>query len=185
MKVRDRIRELRRVKASDLRPSPRNWRTHPQAQLDALRGILAEVGIAGAALGRELADGTIQLIDGHARAETLGDEEMPVLILDVTEEEADKLLATFDPLGAMAGQDAAKLDSLLNEIAFDSPAVQAMLDSLLDVSSEEDSGDADEPATAKTLFPNAIRYSSTARTNTSKRCCWNVSRLKASSARVS
>jgi hypothetical protein len=45
MNIRDRIKELRRVKASELRPSPKNWRTHPQAQQDALRGVLAEIGI--------------------------------------------------------------------------------------------------------------------------------------------
>lgn len=37
MKIRDRIKELRRVKAANLVPNPRNWRTHPQAQQDALR----------------------------------------------------------------------------------------------------------------------------------------------------
>ena len=42
MLIRDRIVELRRVKASQLRPNPRNWRTHPAAQQDALRGLLAD-----------------------------------------------------------------------------------------------------------------------------------------------
>ena len=46
MMIRDRIRELRRVPASQLAPNPNNWRTHPPAQLDALRGVLAEVGYA-------------------------------------------------------------------------------------------------------------------------------------------
>lgn len=41
---------------------------------------------------------------------------MPVLILDVTEEEADKLLATVDPLAAMAETDDVMLKSLLDEI---------------------------------------------------------------------
>ena len=43
MHIRDRIKELRRVRASDLRPNPRNWRLHPPVQQDALRGVLAEV----------------------------------------------------------------------------------------------------------------------------------------------
>jgi hypothetical protein len=29
MNIKDRIRELRRVPASSLRPNPKNWRTHP------------------------------------------------------------------------------------------------------------------------------------------------------------
>ena len=131
MKIRDRIKELRRVKASELHPNPKNWRTHPKQQLDALRGILAEVGFAGAELARELPDGSLQLIDGHARAEIAGDAEIPVLILDVTESEADKILATFDPLGAMAEADAGKLEELLHEVQTGSEALAEMLADLL------------------------------------------------------
>jgi hypothetical protein len=130
MDIRDRIKELRRVLASELRPSPFNWRTHPKAQLDALRGVLAEVGYAGAALARELADGSLELIDGHARAEVSGDSPVPVLVLDVTEDEAKKILATFDPLGAMAEADAGKLDALLRDVSSGSEAVQQMLSKL-------------------------------------------------------
>ncbi len=98
MKIRDRIKELRRVKASELFASPRNWRTHPQAQQDALRGVLAEVGYADALLARELPDGGLELIDGHLRAETTPDQEVPVLVLDVDQDEANKLLTVLDPL---------------------------------------------------------------------------------------
>lgn len=78
MKIRDRIRELRRVPASELLPNPKNWRTHPKAQQDALRGVLAEVGMADAVLARELPDGSLMLIDGHLRAETAADAKVPV-----------------------------------------------------------------------------------------------------------
>lgn len=110
---RDRIKELRRVPASSLLPNPKNWRTHPQAQQDALRGILSEIGIADAVLARELPDGSLMLIDGHLRAETVADAKVPVLILDVTEAEADKMLATLDPLAAMAEKDSEQLATLL------------------------------------------------------------------------
>ena len=53
-----------------------------------------------------------------------------MLILDVNEEEAAKLLATLDPLGAMAGADAAKLDALLSQVETDSGGLQDMLDGL-------------------------------------------------------
>ena len=105
MQIRDRIKELRRVPAAELRPNPRNWRTHPARQRDALRGLLAEVGYAGALLARELDDGTLELIDGHLRAETTPEAVVPVLVLDVSEAEALKLLATYDPLSAMAETD--------------------------------------------------------------------------------
>jgi len=132
MKIRDRIRELRRVPASELRPNPKNWRTHPEAQANALKGLLAEVGIADAVLARELPDGSLMLLDGHLRAETLGEEVVPVLVLDVDEAEGDKVLATLDPLAAMAEADAAKLDAILREVDTGSPDVQQLLADLAD-----------------------------------------------------
>jgi len=127
MQIRNRIKELRHVPASDLKPNPKNWRTHPKAQQDALRGILAEVGMADACLARELDDGTLMLIDGHLRAETIGSEVVPVLVLDVDEAEADKILATLDPLAAMADSDAVKLDELLRSVDTGSEALQQMI----------------------------------------------------------
>ena len=115
------------MKASELIPNPKNWRTHPIAQQDALKGILAEVGFAGAVLARELDDGTLMLIDGPMRAETTHDQEIPVLILDVDEAESDKLLATFDPIAAMAESDPQALDALLRNVDTGSEALQKML----------------------------------------------------------
>lgn len=130
MHIRDRIRELRRVRASELRPNPRNWRTHPPAQQDALRGLIAEVGYADALLARELEDGTLMLIDGHLRAETTPDAVVPVLVLDVDEDEAAKLLLTLDPLAGMATTSDVKLRDLLQRVDTESAAVAALLDKL-------------------------------------------------------
>ncbi len=139
MKLRDRIKELRRVKASEILPNPANWRTHPKAQQDAMRGILAEVGIADALLVRETPAG-LQLIDGHLRADVSPDSEWPVLVLDVDEKEAAKLLATFDPLSAMAETDPEKLKELLRQIDVDSEALQQMLAELADEAGLQDDG---------------------------------------------
>jgi hypothetical protein len=51
---------------------------------------------------------------------------VPVLVLDVTEEEADKLLATVDPLAALADANAEALDELLRRIDTGSDALQEM-----------------------------------------------------------
>jgi site-specific DNA-methyltransferase (adenine-specific)/modification methylase len=126
MQIRDRVRELRRVRAGDLTPNPKNWRTHPQAQADALRGILAEVGYADALLARELPDGSLILVDGHLRAETTPEQEVPVLVLDIDEAEADKLLLSLDPLAALAETNAVALDSLLREVDTGSEGLQQM-----------------------------------------------------------
>src|SRR5271170_4447345 len=107
---RDRVKDFRRVDASELVPNPKNWRIHNDAQRAAYRGLVAELGFAGAELVRELPDGRLMLIDGHMRAEEHGGEALPVLVTDLTEEEADVLLASFDPLAAMAGANQQKLD---------------------------------------------------------------------------
>jgi len=125
--IRNRIIEYRTVEACELRPNPKNWRTHPRAQQEALRGVLAEVGIADAVLARQLSDGSLMLIDGHLRAETMPGQKIPCLILDVDEAEADKLLATLDPLAAMADSNAGKLDKLLRSVDTGSEALQQML----------------------------------------------------------
>ena len=129
MQIRDRIKELRRVRASDLLPNPKNWRTHPVAQQDALKGLLADIGYADALIARETPDG-LMLVDGHLRAETTPDSEVPVLVLDINEAEADLMLATLDPLAAMAGRDEERLTGLLATVSSDNDTVNALLQTL-------------------------------------------------------
>jgi len=126
MLIRDRIKELRRVRAKDLLANPKNWRVHPKAQSAALRGLLSEIGYADALLVRGLPDGRLQLIDGHLRAETTPSAMVPVLILDVSEAEADKILLTLDPLAGMAESDSGRLQALLNNVRTDSMAVEQL-----------------------------------------------------------
>ena len=131
MQIRNRIKELRQVKASELIPNPKNWRVHPPAQRDALKGILDDIGIADALLARETPEG-LMLIDGHLRQETLPEEELPVLILDVDEREAEKLLMTLDPLASMATRNESRLTELMATVQFEDEAVTEMLRALAD-----------------------------------------------------
>ncbi len=151
MQIRDRIKELRRVRASDLRPNPRNWRTHPAAQQDALRGLLAEVGYADALLARELADGTLMLIDGHLRAETTPEAIVPVLVLDVDEDEANKILLTLDPLAGMATTSHEQLQLLMTEVETESAAVRVLMDEIA-----REYQDAEQLATAASDRPEVV-----------------------------
>ena len=128
--IRDRITELRRVRAGDLHASPKNWRTHPESQVAALRGTLAEIGYADAVLCRVLDDGSLEIIDGHARKELDPDQVIPCLVTDLSEPEAAKLLLTLDPLAAMAEADTKALERLMQEVDTDSEALQAMIDAL-------------------------------------------------------
>ena len=130
MRIRNRIKELRNVLASSLKPNPKNWRTHPQSQSQAMRGILAEIGYADSLIARELPDGSLMLIDGHLRAETTPDEMVPVQIVDLSEAEADKLLLSLDPLAAMAESNAAAMQQLCDDAETNNAALQAMWDEM-------------------------------------------------------
>lgn len=115
MAFRDRIVEFKRVKASDLLANKKNWRLHPEAQKEALAAVLSEIGFAGALAARQTPEG-LELLDGHLRANMAGDELVPVVVLDLNDEEAAKFLATFDPLAGMAITDGKAMAALLMEV---------------------------------------------------------------------
>jgi hypothetical protein len=70
------------------------------------------------------------LVDGHLRAETTPDAIVPVLVLDVDEAEADKILLTHDPLAGMATVSEPQLDELLANVQTESTAMRAMIDAV-------------------------------------------------------
>ncbi|MBL9123622.1 MAG: DNA modification methylase [Planctomycetaceae bacterium] len=92
--------------------------------------MLAEIGYADALIARELKDGSLELIDGHLRADETPNEKVPVLVLDVTAQEADILLATLDPLAAMAGRDDAAFARLVEGADAKSQEVRDLLEGL-------------------------------------------------------
>jgi hypothetical protein len=129
--IRDRIKDFRRVPARGLLDNEGNPRRHPQAQRDALRSVMQQVGVAAAlvAYHSERNGGQLTLVDGHLRKQDY-DLDWPTIILDVNDEEADLLLATHDALAAQAEYDKPKLDALLQDVRAKSPAVVGMLKDL-------------------------------------------------------
>jgi DNA modification methylase len=127
--VRDRVVELVRVRAGDLLEHPQNWRRHAERQRSVLRGVLAEIGYADAVIARPTPEG-LQLIDGHLRRGLNSDQMLPVLVVDLDEQEARTLLATLDPIAALAGIDAPALEGLLGSVQTSSAAVRSLLDDL-------------------------------------------------------
>ena len=141
--IRDRIKELRRVRAGDLHASPRNWRTHPESQVAALRGTLAEIGYADALLTYVADDGSLVLFDGHLRQALDADQTVPVLVTDLTEAEAHKMMLVVDPLAAMAEADTKALASLIDEVDTTDAALDAMI---RDLAAEYGIGQDETPA---------------------------------------
>lgn len=117
---RDRIVGLRKVQANELERHPGNWRRHPLAQRDALEATITKVGLVDAVIAREDKDGNLHLIDGHLRADLAGDQEVSVIVTDLDEDEADLVLATLDPIAAMAEADSEQLAELLTHVAIPS-----------------------------------------------------------------
>ena len=109
---RDRIKELRRVPASELVANPKNWRHHPSHQREGLTTMLERIGYADAVIARETDDG-LMLVDGHLRVDVSPDAIVPVLVVDLSDAEADEVLATLDPLASLAEPDVGSLQALL------------------------------------------------------------------------
>ena len=114
----------------DLVGNPRNWRTHPKAQRDALAGVLDQVGWVQDVIVNKR---TGYLVDGHARvavAAQRGETSVPVVYVDLSEDEELLILATLDPLAAMAEADTDALADLLAAITSEDAALTSMLDAL-------------------------------------------------------
>jgi hypothetical protein len=121
--VRNRIVRHVRVRAGDLVPHEHNARTHPDAQRRALLALYDEVGFARSLLAYELPDGRLKLIDGHLRQRLDPEMMVEVEVLDVSDEEARKLLLSIDPLAALAEYDPQRLDELRQLTRTDSDAL--------------------------------------------------------------
>ena len=128
--------------------NPANWRIHPKAQQDALAGALDQVGWVQQVLVNQRSG---FVVDGHARvalALTRGEATVPVLYVDLDPEEEALVLATLDPISAMAGRDDEKLRALLADITVDDAGLQALLGDLAGVKAGRTDPDAvpDVPA---------------------------------------
>ena len=125
-KFEDRIKDLKRVKAVDLHPDPRNWRQHPAYQREAIEMMLSKIGWADAVIAREGPDGKLILVDGHLRADLDPDAEVPTLIVDLDESEAGEVLATLDPIAGMAGTNPDALELLVEKMQPSGPIAEQL-----------------------------------------------------------
>ena len=131
-KVRVRVKELIRVKKAALVPHGKNPRVHADAQRSAFQALLEDVGFAGALLARKK-HGTLYLIDGHMRLDEVADDvEIPVLVTDLTEKEANELLLLGNRVGEMAELDAGALEALVSTVELQAADLQELVSAMLD-----------------------------------------------------
>ena len=111
-------------------PNPRNWRSHPAEQQRALAGALGEVGWVAELLVNRT---TGHVVDGHLRIElALARHEttVPVTYVELSEDEERLVLASLDPLAAMATAEQEQLAALLAGLDPADEALRALLDDL-------------------------------------------------------
>ena len=129
-KIKNRIVGSGEEQLDQIMFNPRNWRIHPLSQQDALKGVLEEVGWVQQVIVNKR---TGNLIDGHLRCQLAAREgatTIPVVYVDVSEEEEALVLATLDPIGAMAATDKQKLDELFADIQSENENVRKMMDDI-------------------------------------------------------
>jgi len=127
---KNRIVEFKEMPVAELIENPKNWRKHTSKQEQALFGVLTEVGVVQNVIFNQR---TGRLVDGHLRvslATKNGESTLPTTIVDLSDEEEDLILATLDPLSALAGTDAEKHALLLDHIETRNVEVQALIDAL-------------------------------------------------------
>lgn len=110
----NRIVEYAEYDPRQLQPHPLNWRRHSRVQSRALGRALDSIGWAKPIIVNRR---TGHIIDGHLRVELAREQEqsIPAIVVDVDEEEEKILLATLDPLSAMAHTDYSALEELLQQ----------------------------------------------------------------------
>jgi len=138
-----------------------NARRHPQYQRDALRTALSKVGWVDAV---KVNSRTGKIVDGHARVEEALEAgvTVPVLWVDLDEEQERYVLATLDPIGALAVYDSEVLGGLLEDLTIESAEIQAMLE-LHGLESSRESwavgdGDADKDAAGGDALPDPSEF---------------------------
>lgn len=129
MDIKNRILSHSSRPANEFKFNPLNWRKHPKRQTDALESILRDVGWVQNVIVNQR---TGNLIDGHARVELAlkTGESVPYISVDLSEDEENLMLATLDPISAMAGIESEKLGELLKGISVSDNKINLVLDSL-------------------------------------------------------
>jgi len=142
-KIKNRIIGSGEEQLDQIMFNPRNWRIHPLSQQDALKGVLEEVGWVQQVIVNQR---TGNLVDGHLRCQLAareGNKTIPVLYVDIDEAEEALVLATLDPIAAMAATDKQKLAEILSSVESENEQVNRLIDDIkskevgFDISTEE------------------------------------------------
>lgn len=122
-KALERLSEMEWNRNGEPTANPRNWRIHPHEQEQALTAVLDKVGWVQRVIVNKR---TGFVVDGHLRvaaAISRSEKSVPVLYIDLSEAEEKAVLASLDPIAAMAGCDNEKLAELLQDVEAGMPGL--------------------------------------------------------------
>ncbi len=109
--------------------NPYNFRIHGKGQQQALHNVMSDIGVVQSVIVNRVSG---HIVDGHLRVALAlrnGQKTVPVTYVELNEQEEKSILATFDPISAMAVIDEEKLSELLQEIDV-TDSIEAVIDDL-------------------------------------------------------
>jgi hypothetical protein len=127
---RSRIVGSGEVKPDDLVANPFNWRIHPKYQRAAVEESLTTLGWIQQPIVNRL---TGHVIDGHLRVQAAiarNEPSIPVLFVELTEEEERQAIASLDPLSSLAVNDAELMRAALEGLDPGTPVLTEFFDTL-------------------------------------------------------
>jgi hypothetical protein len=138
----------------------KNWRNHPKFQVKVLNSILGNIGwVSGVIINKRSLDswneekGIETLVDGHCRVQAAIDNKInriPVVYVNLSPEEENAILATYDAIGKMSEKNIGSFEKLTSEINTEDIFLIDLFDRLKDNLDDFEDIDFEEPSSDKT-----------------------------------
>ena len=122
---------------SQLLANPLNWRVHPKAQQVSLSGVLDDIGFIAPIIVNRI---TGHMIDGHMRVSLAlrnNVPSIPVIYVDLSEQEEKEALITLDPITNMAAADMRNLEALISDMGEVDDAVRLLIGEIIHESNKK------------------------------------------------
>lgn len=113
-----------------LNKNPKNWRVHTRLQTKSMEAVLDKIGWVQEVIVNKR---TGNLVDGHLRVELASkrkETEIPVKYVDLSEEEEELVLLTYDPIGALIQADAEALKELADAADREDEGIRALIEDI-------------------------------------------------------
>ena len=136
--------------------NPLNWRVHPKAQQVSLTGVLDDIGFISPVIVNRT---TGHMIDGHLRVSLAlrnNVSSIPVIYVELNEQEEKEALVTLDPIANMAAADMRNLETLIGDMGQVNDAVRLLVGEILHESNKkavkQDLDELDEDEEGESVF---------------------------------